>query len=397
MTNQQNTPSNQQRLEALVEKLVTEKVIINQDVESAFLVIPRHHFLPDVEPEIVYADKAIAVKRDKRGFITSSSSQPTMMALMLHQLQLNPGDNVLEIGTATGYNAALMRHLVGKKGYVTSIELDKDLAEQAKNNLMQANIHDVLVINADGSIGYDPRAAYDKILVTASVWDIPPAWITQLKPKGRLVLPIAIDGIQISAAFVPQSDGTLYSHDNLPCAFVNLRGEFASPSMAKQVGSTSLYIYADEVEKVDAISLHLLLSDDYTSQFVGDVNIWQGFQNFLMLHEPQGYVFSSFAVLGDKKVYGIEGRGVALFAPASAVFLPYASKGYAHCYAGSDACMMIQQCAKDWKQKGSPSAEALRIRLIPKKHGKPNIAYGKLYTRPNHYMHVWIDIESNPV
>ena len=76
-----------------------------------------------------------------------------MMAIMLNQLQLQPGNNVLEIGAASGYNAAIMQHIVGNSGTVSSIEIDKDLADQAKKNLLSAHASRVTVVHADGATG----------------------------------------------------------------------------------------------------------------------------------------------------------------------------------------------------------------------------------------------------
>jgi len=99
---------------ALVDKLVKEERLTNPAVETAFRTVPRHLFLPDTDIEVVYQDDAIATKHDELGVAISSSSQPAIMAIMLEQLELQPGQNVLEIGAGTGYNAALMGHLVGE-------------------------------------------------------------------------------------------------------------------------------------------------------------------------------------------------------------------------------------------------------------------------------------------
>ena len=93
-----------------------------------------------------------------------------MMAIMLQQLGLGAGMNVLEIGTASGYNAALIKHVLGEHGHVTSLEIDRDLAEQARENLYSAGYSDVPVVNRDGVSGYEPRAQYDRIIATAGVW-----------------------------------------------------------------------------------------------------------------------------------------------------------------------------------------------------------------------------------
>lgn len=373
-----------------------EGALATPGVEAAFSAVPRHLFLPHLPVEEVYADRAIGIQHDEHGLLTSSSSQPTMMAIMLNQLQLKSGDNVLEIGTATGYNAAIMKHIVGDDGTITSIEIDADLARQAKENLQRNQIKDVHVVHADGALGYAPRASYNHILATVGVWDIPAAWINQLKPNGSLVVPIVIDGIQVSATFILQTDGTALSVDNRPCSFVYLRGQHAGPNFRRQVGSSSLFILADQVDEIDTAGLHSLLSDDQEyCQLAPKIKLnefWFGYQLYLMLNEPEDYIFLVYAVANGQQAYGLEGRGVGLFARGSAGFAEYNDKGLVHCFAGSDTFMEMQNLLDEWIALNKPSTETMRLRLIPKDRPKPTIEIGKLYERRDHYLHVWLEV-----
>src|SRR6187455_2945845 len=103
-------------------------------VEAAFRTVPRHLFLPGVPLARAYADEAVATQAVD-GVTTSSASQPSMMAIMLAQLDLCPGHRVLEIGAGTGYNAALMARLVGPSGKVVSVDIDPEVAQRARENL----------------------------------------------------------------------------------------------------------------------------------------------------------------------------------------------------------------------------------------------------------------------
>lgn len=379
----------------MIASMRKEGALATPGVETAFSIVPRHLFLPNLPLEEVYTDKAIGIQHDEQGLLTSSSSQPTMMAIMLNQLRLKSGDNVLEIGTATGYNAAIMKHIVGDNGHVTTIEIDGDLAKQAKNNLQRSQIDGVNVVHADGALGYSPRAAYDRIVSTVGVWDIPNTWLNQLKPKGSLVVPVVLDGIQVSATFFPQADGTFLSVDNRPCAFVYLRGQYAGPIFRRHVGSSSLYIHADQVNEIDTVALHLLLSDDHEfyhfEPSLDPNDYWFGYQLHLMLNEPKDYIFLTYAVIEGQKSYGLEGRGVALFTKGSAAFAGYHENGTVHCFAGSDAFIEMQNLLDEWQRLSKPSAQALRLHLIPKDLPKPNIHQGKLYERRDHYLHVWLE------
>ena len=378
----------------MLDTMKADGVLESPGVEAAFKAVPRHLFLPGIPLEEVYADRAVGLKHDMGGLLVSSSSQPTMMAIMLEQMQLQPGANVLEIGTASGYNAAIMKHIVGDSGTITTIEIDKDLAEQAVKNLQRTKVHDVHVVHGDGALGYHPRAAYDVIVVTVGVWDIPQAWMNQLKPHGALVVPVLVDGIQLSARFEPQADGTLLSTDNRPCAFVQLRGNYAGPDFRRQIGSSSLIIYADDADKIDTVKLHTILSHDHEfCQFdrgLASADYWHGYQLYLMVNEPQDAVFMVYAIMDGHQAYGMEGRGIALFTPGSAAFAGYTEKGAVHCYAGSDAFLTMQARMDEWVAAGEPDSTSLRMRLIPKPLGKPDIEQGKLYTRRDNYLHVWI-------
>lgn len=383
--------------EKMLQAMNQDGVFATPGVETAFSAVPRHLFLPDFKLEDVYSDRAIGLKEDGAGLLIASSSQPSMMAIMLNQMQLQAGDNVLEIGTATGYNAAIMQHIVGNDGKVTSIEIDKELADKATKNLQSAHASRVTVVHADGAQGYAPRAAYDHILSTVGVWDVPPAWLTQLKPKGAVVVPILVDGVQVSAKFKRMPDGTFLSDENHPCAFVYMQGQNAGPSFRKQVGTVGMYILADEVDKIDTAGLNVLLSNDHEyCQFEKALqasDYWYGYQLYLMVNEPQNYIFFTYAVYDGQTAYGIEGRGIGLFTRSSAALAGYGDNGSVHCFAGSDSFLEMQTILDDWLAKGKLGLDKLRLRLIPKEAGKPEIERGKVYERHEHFLHVWFEVE----
>ena len=379
----------------LVEELKRNQVLADAGVAMAFSAIPRHLFLPRVDPQAVYRDQAITLKTGSQGETISSASQPTMMAIMLEQLALSPGLNVLEIGTATGFNAALIKYIVGDSGRVTTLEIDHDLSERAQDNLHAARMSDVHVVNRDAASGYEPRAQYDRIIATAGLWDVPITWLRQLREEGKLVVPIWLDGLQVSAAFTKGRDGTLLSNDNRACAFVYLQGLAAGPQIRKRVGSSSLEILADDIDKIDTAALHLLFSEDQDIHRLG-INVkpedfWFGFQLHLMLHEPPRYVFAVYAIPDGETYYGLEGNGILLFTPGSVACAPYAGGGLVHSFGGSASFMKMQSLFDSWRSSNTALLDRLRLRLIPKALGLPADRNGKFFPRKDHCLQVWLD------
>jgi hypothetical protein len=255
--------------------------------------------------------------------------------------------------------------------------------------------NDVTVVQGDGAQGYAPRAAYDHIVATVGVWDIPAMWLKQLKPDGTLIVPVMVDGVQVSAVFRRQSDGTFVSVDNRPCSFVYLRGSYAGPNFRRKIGSTALYILADQVDQLDTVALHSLLTYDHEfcnlESRLEKTDYWYGYQLHLMINEPDDGIFAVYAVVEGQKAYGLEGRGIAVMMPGSASFAAYRDFGVVHCFGGSDAFLSMQTALDDWNALGRPMASDMCIRLVSKDQEKPRRPQGKVYPRKDHYLEVWLD------
>ena len=174
----------------LMERLRTQPGLLRDEhVTHALARVPRHRFLPGVPLEDAYADIAVPTHFTD-GVAISSASQPTIVALMLQQLRPFAGMRVLEIGAGTGYNAALLAELAGPEGQVTTVDIDAEVAAEARAHLDNAGYRAVTVITADGAGGAPARAPFDRIELTVGASDVSPAWSAQLIEDGVLVLPL---------------------------------------------------------------------------------------------------------------------------------------------------------------------------------------------------------------
>ncbi len=165
-------------------------------VERAFLRVPRERFLPGLELAEVYRDAAILIK-EEGGIGVASSSQPAIMAIMLEMLDTHPGQRVLEVGAGSGYNAAILRELVGESGAVASVEIDAEVATWARERLGAAGYPDVAVRHADGAEGWPGGAPWDRVIVTVGAGDIASAWVSS--SRGGIRLPRAGAGAGVVA------------------------------------------------------------------------------------------------------------------------------------------------------------------------------------------------------
>jgi len=211
---------------SLVETIARRGTFHTPQVQAAFRAVPRHLFLPGVSLEQAYSPHPVITKRAADGTALSSASQPNLVASMLEQLDVQPGMRVLEIGAATGINAALLSELAGPTGHVTTIEIDQDLATGARAALTKADYPQVRVICGDGADGCSAGAPYDRIIVTAGAADIAPSWWTQLAVGGRIVVPLVLhaSGLTRSIAFDHTQSTRMDSVSALVCGFVPMRG-----------------------------------------------------------------------------------------------------------------------------------------------------------------------------
>ncbi|KKD06494.1 methyltransferase, FxLD system [Streptomyces sp. WM6386] len=208
---------------ALVDQLRADGHARTPAVETALRTVPRHVFVPDASLEDAYANAPVHIKYDTDGTSISCASQPGVVALMLDQLDAQPGERILELGAGTGYNAGLLAHLVGESGHVTTLDVDDDLVEGARAHLAAAGITNVEAVTRDGALGYAEAAPYDRIIATVGAHGVPHAWLQQLAQGGRLLVPQRLKGTVSRSIAYEQRDGRWVSLGSEMNTFMPLR------------------------------------------------------------------------------------------------------------------------------------------------------------------------------
>lgn len=355
-------PGTERPRQALVDALRRSRAIRSAAVEAAFRRVPRHTFLPQIPPQETYRDDAIITRRAANGLPSSSSSQPTIAARMLEQLQLERGHRVLEIGAGTGYNAALIREIVGPAGAVVTVDIQADVAAEAAQHLAAAGYGDVEVVSADGGFGYPLRAPYDRILVTASVADLPPAWREQLASGGVLVVPLRLHTQTVSAALV--RDGEVLRSRSLEyCGFMHLQGAFRDVDPLVDMGD-GLFLSGPQADAVPLDLLADLLARPPVR--VGDLivpvnsfGLGGGLGIYLALLEPG--VIEIFTVNAER--WGFHATSGVLDPAARSLCL--IRRDAVVVYGADDAAARIRRRAREWVELGRPGLDRLRIEVYP--------------------------------
>lgn len=185
-------------------------------VKEAMEKVERHRFVPGDQVANAYENRPLPIGYGQ------TISQPYIVALMTELLKVSSSDKVLEIGTGSGYQAAILAHLVQS---VYTLEIVEPLGKQAQTRLKSLGYTNVFVKIADGYYGWPDAAQFDAIIVTAAASHVPPPLIKQLKPGGRMVIPL---GTQFHTQFLmlveKKANGTVTSRQILPVAFVPLTG-----------------------------------------------------------------------------------------------------------------------------------------------------------------------------
>jgi protein-L-isoaspartate(D-aspartate) O-methyltransferase len=368
----------------LVDQLRKADCITTDQVASAFLNIPREAFLPGVRAEEANKDVVVATRFDRQGRATSSSSQPAIMARMLEMLRVEPGHNILEIGAATGYNAALLQELAGTAGKVMSVEKQPDLAAQAAEHLRSCGYGDVKVLTGDGSFGYQPSAPFDRIIITASCGDIPVEWWEQLRPGGVLVFPFWYRSAQAVVA-LRRVDSGFTSEKIVHGGFMNMQGRLDPGGAIRYLGPRRDLgvVRRPRSPRLDYQALHQLLSEgrrEEQPEALAGVfpdghaswDMWMDFRWFLASCEVW-----LFDLLARNPIYGFRSGSAVVGHKASSVAvlaLDPAAPGPGQrsvpvrllIYGTDTARDHLASVAQEFSAKGSPRLDRLGLTVARK-------------------------------
>jgi protein-L-isoaspartate(D-aspartate) O-methyltransferase len=201
----------------MVESQIIARGVSDRRVIEAMLKVPRHVFVEEAMAAQAYSDTPLPIGEKQ------TISQPYMVALMTELLELKGKEKVLEIGTGSGYQAAILAVMADR---VYTVERIRPLALRARKALDSLGLLNVNIKVSDGTVGWEEEAPFDAIIVTAGAPDIPQKYLDQLKPGGRLVIPVGSQFEQVLVRVVRQEDGSVERENITGCRFVKLVGKF---------------------------------------------------------------------------------------------------------------------------------------------------------------------------
>ena len=219
-----NHPAFNERVEErakMVSWQIQARDVNDPNVLKAIRIVPRHAFVQASEQRYAYADHPLPIGHGQ------TISQPYIVAFMTEALKLDPNDKVLEIGTGSGYQAAVCAEIARE---VYTIEIVEGLAKSAKKLLKELGYRNVFVRAGDGYFGWPEKAPFDAIIGTAAAGRIPPPLIEQLKPGGRMILPVEGRlGFQYLVLIIKDEKGNLHKRNVMPVRFVPMTGRVTKP------------------------------------------------------------------------------------------------------------------------------------------------------------------------
>jgi protein-L-isoaspartate(D-aspartate) O-methyltransferase len=347
---------------------------ISEEAKQAYLATPRHCFITryrewgtkewqvvkpaDLTEHIptLYADRPLILFGDDDQDIPSAVSQPSLVLRMLDLLQLKPGHKVFELGTGSGWNAALMGHMVGPEGLVVSLEIIPELAQSGRETIESSGISNVRILAGDGAEGYQDLAPYDRAVFTAGAFDLPHYFYEQLREEGLLLVVIKAEGGGDSLFLLRKTDDHFESVESYPCGFVQLRGTYRFENLESAVLEEAIPAWT-ELQREE----------------IGKRRFWWGGKG------KDGYMWTTLAIrsfLGiteetfrafktaKRDHHAIEQHYFGLWDAANRS-LVVAKDDWLVTYGNNQAEERLLQRLRHWVEVGMPNAACLDLKVFP--------------------------------
>jgi protein-L-isoaspartate(D-aspartate) O-methyltransferase len=356
----------------LLEHARTEDVQLGDAIESAFVAVPRHRFVQRYRPwgrkewqevternlpehlAALYADRPLCLLGDDDDDPISTISQPSFVLRMLKLLELAPGHKVFELGSGSGWNAALMGYLVGGRGHVDSVEVVPELAEAASRNVRAMGFANVSIVTGDGGEGCAGAAPFDRAVFTAGAYDLPRPFYSQVREGGRLLMVVKSEGGGDSLYVLEKKTEHFESVAAMPCGFVSLQGKYhltgLDPSPIEALPAWS------ELENREVCRMPFWWGGAGSESFVWRT---QGIRCFLSIAEPSFLAFSTPGTCADH-FFGLweEAQGSLVLAKGDSLVA----------YGTPHALERLRQRIAEWTALGMPGAASYTLRLYPVEH-----------------------------
>ncbi len=354
-------------LNSLLEEMREQDIEFDDRILSAFESVERHRFTPvlwtmdeesselvknKIDPEDppgeligeIYQDSPLVIESDGEDVI-STSSQPTVMAFMIDAVSLKEGMKVLEVGSGSGYNAAILSEITGSDENVFTLEIREETASRAQNNLRGNGYSGVTLLEEDGGFGYKDGSPYDAVIVTCSSSTITKNWIEQLKVGGKLCAPLATRGMETLVDLEKVSDTKLRGQATLYVRFLRFTG--LSTSLSHK------YILSSERSSLTKlIEKHSEIDEELTDKICSEERKERmDFEFFMAITSPQAICYYRTENGENIRAYGIWDRdwqegGFALI-----------SEGEVISYGNPEVRERLDETYNSWKSLGKPALE----------------------------------------
>jgi protein-L-isoaspartate(D-aspartate) O-methyltransferase len=304
---------------------------------------------------ILYKDSYLITKVGLNGEILSSISQPSLVLYMLNISKIKQGFKVLEVGTSTGWNAALLSKLVGDYGEVHTLEIDKTIAKEAESRLDKLGYTNVFVHHRDGANGLEEHK-FDLIIFTVGVYDINQSLYNQLKDSGKMILILKNHGGGDTLFSFNKSNECLESEEGIPCNFVQIQGKYRLPELQSVFIESNLKIKT--LFKSNVKSKPFWFGGFKTQSFFYRSAI---FKSFLSIIEP------SFILLSFKEDRLLNSDDVAfgVYNPDENSIAVFHDNQIKFC--GNDwAISRLNSCLEKWISLGMPTLASFSVEARPK-------------------------------